>query len=613
MQQKQLLATLLLAASPLAHAASSAEATGDEIVVTATRIEQPLKQTLASTTVINEQEIRQSQAADVPALLSRIAGVEVARSGGYGKTTSVFLRGSDSTHVLILLDGVRINSATAGDSPIEQIMLDQIERIEVVRGNVSSLYGSEAIGGVVQIFTRQGRNAPRANASVGLGSQGTQKLAAGFGGVIDDNDFHLQVSSFKTDGVSAMNPALMPRANPDRDGYRNNSLSAKLGHAFNADHRVTATLFASDGSNQYDSGFGRPTDINVNRSKVQKFALTADNQLTEHWHSQLQLGQGVDEYRDFLNGAPTAFGSVYKTSHTQLSWQNQLQLRERDQLVLGAESLRQQISTDLNPGYVPGSRQINSLFAGYTAHLGDHQLQANLRQDRNSQYGNVNTGLLGYGYALNDVWRASLSTSTAFRAPTFNELYYPGFGSATLKPVRSRNNELGLHYAADGQQFDAVYFDNRIRDLIVYAPLPVNLNQARSDGMEFSYGGQFGDTRIKAALTAQNPRDLTTGQTLIRRAKLHSNLALSQQMNDWLIGGEWQYSGTRSDANFNVFPSATVSLASYHLFNLTASYALSRELRLNLRADNLTNQNDSSVYGYNPLGRRLMMGVNYQP
>lgn len=614
--KRNLLTVALIGAIPLPFPAHAETSCLDEVVVTASRMPLSLDQTVAHTTVLNEQEIRKSSAPDVPTILRNVAGVELSQNGGPGKPSFMYLRGTDSTHVLVLLDGVRINSATTGTTALDQLMLDQVERIEVVRGNVSSLYGSEAIGGVVQIFTRHGHGAPAANVSVGMGSQGTQRLSAGFGGVVDTTDFSVQLSTFKTDGVSTLNPALIPNANPDRDGYRNNSLSASAGHAFNADHRISATLFGSDGDNQYDNAFNlNQTDVNSNRAQVWKYSLASDDQISETWHSKLQLASGVDQYRDFLNGQPVPWGSLFQTNDRQISWQNMLDLDDSKQLLLGAESLQQQVSSDINPGYVQRSRKVNSLFAGYSGRYDAHQLQVNLRQDRNSQYGNANTWLLGYGYALSDAWRATASYSTAFKAPTFNELYYPGYGNPALKPERSRNIEAGVHYHADRGQFDAVYFDNRISDLIntvLVDPInfvyqPQNVNRAHMNGFEFSYAGRFGDTGVKAELTSQNPRDATTGVQLDRRAKLHSSLGMTQQLGAWQVGGEWQYSGIRPDG------SNTQTLAAYNVFNLTAGYAISKETKLTLRADNLTKQNDSNAYGYTPLGRRLFVGINYQP
>ena len=429
MKKYLLLAVFACAFTPLAHAAEDINL--DEIVVTATRIEQPLKETLSSTTVITQEDIKNSQAPDVTTILRGVAGVEFSQTGGMGKATSLFLRGSNSTQVLVLIDGVRVNSATTGTASIQDLMLDQVERIEVVRGNVSSVYGSDAIGGVVQIFTKKGSGVPRFNASVGVGNLGTQRLAAGFGGSVDNNDFNLQISSFNTDGVSALNPALKPSANPDADGYRNTSVSANVRHTFNADHSVSANILNSMGYNQYDNAFGTVTEINTNTQKINKVALATDDKFTDSWNSHLQYAQGVDEGHDFKNGLPSTF-SLFKTTNQQLTWNNTLQLSSSGKLLLGAENLVQNVDSDVV--YTINQRAVNSLYAGYTGNYGVHQLQTNLRQDNNSQYGTENTGLLGYGYAFDEAWRATASYSSAFRAPTFNELYYPGFGNPLINP-----------------------------------------------------------------------------------------------------------------------------------------------------------------------------------
>ncbi len=619
MMKRKLIAAALLGVA-LSPFPAYAEDPMEISIVTPTRLAQSPDKTIADSTVIGADEIRKSQAPDLTTLLRNVVGIEVSQPGGTGKPAGLFLRGSNSDQVLVLVDGVRMNSATLGTTAVDQIMLDQVDHIEVVRGNVSSLYGSEAIGGVIQIFTKRGHGATAVNASAGMGSLGTRRFSAGVGGSQEGTDASVQVSSFKTDGVSALNPVLVPTANPDHDGYRNNSISANLGHAFNADHRISASLFGSYGNNQYDNAFGLPTDVNANKEQMWKLSLASDDQISDTWHSKLQVANGVDQYRDYLNGQPTViFGqpsSLFQTASNQIGWQNTLRLDDSKQVLLGAESLRQHVSTDINPAYLQNTRTVNSFYAGYTGQYDAHQIQLNLRQDRNSQYGNANTWLLGYGYQFTDAWRATASYSTAFKAPTFNDLYYPGFGNPLLRPEHARSAEAGLHYHVAGQQFDVVYFQNRIRDLIAFnaAFLPVNVNRAQIDGMELSYAGRFGDTGIKAGLTAQNPRDTATGLQLTRRARVYGNVGVTQQLGSWQLGAEWQHSGERRD-NYTdpvTFVSSTKTLNAYNVFNLTAGYAFNKAWRLQVRADNITKQNDTSAYGYNPLGRVLFASINYQ-
>lgn len=607
MKQQKLLAAILCAATPLAYAATG---TLDEVVVTATRVEQPLNQSLLHTTLINQKEIQASQAADLASLLRNQAGVEIYQSGGIGKQSSLFMRGTNSSHTLILLDGARIGSATTGATAFDQLMLDQIERIEVVRGNASSLYGSEAIGGVIQIFTRRGRGAPSFNAGGSAGTHDTQRAAAGFGGEAGRTSFYVQASRYKTDGVSAVRPDIVATVNPDEDGYDNTSLSGNVRHAFDADNSLSASLFRSRGDVQYDNAFAAATAINTNTATLGKFAAVSDNRLSQFWQSKLQFMRGTDDYRNYLNGA---LSSSIKTENRQISWQNTLAINSAGSLLLGLENLDQRVSG--NTAYTKTGRKVDSLFAGYTGDYGPHQVQANIRQDDNSDFGTANTGLLGYGYAINQAWRVTASASTAFKAPTFNNLYGPaGWGSnPNLRPERSRNKEIGLHYAAGTQRIDVVYFDNRIRNLIAADNTWTmqNLDQARIDGLELNYAGQFGDTGIKAALTLQDPRDTRTGLALLRRATSYGNVGLTQKLGAWQLGGEWQYSGKRSDVNINTF--ARTTLASHDLVNLTASYKLGKQLDLSLRADNLFDRDYMLAHGYNTLGRTLSAGVNYRP
>jgi vitamin B12 transporter len=606
MKQKQLIAVLLCAVTPLTQAAAEVL---DEVVVTATRVTQPLKQSLSSTTVITQQDIQAAQAVDVPALLKNLAGVETYQSGGVGQQSSLFMRGANSSHTLVLLDGVRINSATTGATAIDQLMLDQIERIEVVRGNVSSIYGSEAIGGVIQIFTKHGKGAPSFNVSGGAGTYNTSKASAGFGGEVGQTSFSVQGSRFKTDGVSAIKPGLVPKINPDSDGYANTSLSANVRQAFSNEHSLSASAFQSLGDVQYDSTSAAKTDANTNTSSLSKFSLVADDRFAESWASKLQWAQGVDDYKSYLNGAQS---SSLRTNNDQLAWQNTLTVIPNGSLLLGVERLDQRVTS--TTAYTKTTRQVDSLLAGYTGSYGIQQVQLNVRQDTYSDFGASSTGLLGYGISVNEAWRVTASVSTAFKAPTFTDLYGPaGWGSnAKLNPERSNNSELGLHYVESGQQLHVAYFDNHITDLIAADNTYTlqNLNSARINGVEATYAAQIGQTSFRAALTQQDPRDEKTGLVLLRRAKFFSNVGVSHQVGAWSVGGEWQHSGERVDYDINTF--ARTTLGTYDVVNASASYAWDRHLTVALHAGNLFDKDYMLAHGYNTLGRTLFVGISYQ-
>lgn len=606
MKQKLIIVALFSAiAFPFA---AYAETPMELMIVTPTRMPQALDKTIADTTVLDEQDIRNSGALDVPTLLQSLAGVEVVQTGGLGKVSSTFMRGTNSSHVLVLLDGVRINSVTTGTTALEHIMLDSIERIEVVRGNVSSLYGSEAIGGVIQLFTKRGHGAPAFNAFAGLGSHGTQRLAAGFSGSVDATSFSVNVGKVKTNGVSAINTQITPVANPDRDGYDNTTFNAQVQHAINTDHQLSASLFSTRGDSQYDSAFNlATTDRNSTLDAIEKLSLTSDDQLNATWHSKLNWARGTDDSKDYLNDVED---SRFKTVNSQLAWQNELQLADTQRVNLAAEHLVQSVASDTL--FTQTRRSVNSLLGGYVGEYGAQQVQFNLRQDHYSDFGTANTGLLGYGLSFADNWRVTASISNAFKAPTFNDLYYPGYANPDLLPERSQNQEFGLHYAAAGQHLDAVFFNDRIHDLIVAPPplyVPQNIDRARIYGSELTYSGEFGDIQLKANATWQNPRDTETGQVLQKRAKKFGSFTATHSFGAWNAGADFKVSGARPDFDY---ASAPVSLPGYALLNLTSAYKINKNLDLSLRVDNLFNRGYSEAYSYNTLGRTLFVGLNYQ-
>ncbi len=598
--------------------AAEADPPMDMLIVTPTRMPQSLDSTIADTTVLDEQDIRNSGAPDVPTLLRSLPGVEVVQSGGMGSVSSIFMRGTNSDQVLILLDGVRIDSATTGTTALEHIMLDSVERIEVVRGNSSSLYGSEAIGGVIQIFTKRGKGAPAFNASAGMGSYDTQHLAAGFSGEAKDTSFSVNAGKVRTDGVSAINPLLVPGANPNNNGYDNDTLNAQIKHVLNPDHSLSASLFSTRGNTSFDNPFDPvSTDVNNTVEYIDKLSLSSDDQLSEMWHSQVRLAQGTDDSHTYLNGAPAY---RYQTRNNQMSWQNNLKITDSQHVDLAAEYLDQSVSSDTL--YTQNSRTVNSVLGGYVGQFGPQQVQLNLRQDNYSDFGAANTGLLGYAWQFADALRVTANVGTAFKAPTFNDMYYPlqnygAFGSyagnPNLRPERSQNREAGLHYAAHDQRVDVVYFNNRIHDLIapnnLFAGSMININQAQIIGQELIYAGDFGATHLKASATFQNPRDTSTGQVLLRRAREYGDFAAAHDWGAWKAGAEVHYSGARQDFDPN---GNAVTLQGYQLLNLTSGYKLDQNLNLSMSLDNLFNRNYSEAYGYNTLGRTLFVGLSYQ-
>ncbi len=583
----------------------------DPVVVTASRLDQPLTDTIAHTTVITQKDIRESQAADLPSLLRREAGFEFVQNGGIGTSSSIFMRGGDGRQTLILIDGVRVGSATLGTTSIEHVMLDQVDRVEIVRGNVSALYGANAIGGVIQIFTKQGYGAPRAEAQAMAGSRGTYRVSGGYSGSIDDTRFSLNVSRFQTNGFSAINTRQAPKANPDNDGYRNVSFTGQLSQRLAAGHEIGLRAYQSAGKVEFDSAFGRPTDFHNLDDTLSSYALYSENQFTSSWKSHFTIAQGADKLTSFTNGATTG---RFNTENMQYLWQNDFSLARGHVVTAGLE--RQQQRVDSTTVYRVTGRKVNSAVLAYSGRLNAHQLQASIRRDQYSDFGGANTWLMGYGHEINPRWKLTAMRSNAFTAPTFNQLFFPGFGNPSLQPEKALSNELGLQYAAGTHLLRLALFHIDYRNLIQsVAAAPgvfqsLNIGQARVEGAELSYTGQFDGWDIRASLTAQDPINTATGAQLRRRGKTFGNLLVNTTLSGWRLGAETIIGNSRPDND--IVSGAPVTLGGYTIVNLTARYPLAKNTYLAARLENAFNEHYQVAHGYNTPGRGLFISLAWQ-
>ena len=579
----------------------------DAVVVTASRIEQQLTDTIAHTTVITQNDIRASQLADLPSLLRREAGFEFTQNGGVGNVSGIFLRGGDSRQVLILIDGVRAGSATLGSTQIEGIMLDQVARVEIVRGNVSALYGAGAIGGVIQIFTKQGSGEPLADVQAMVGARGTSSASAGYQGSIGDTRFSVNLTQFQTGGFSAINTRIASNANPDADGYRNNSFSGQISRRLAEGHEIGFRGYQNDGEVDSDNAFGVASDINRSVNSVSSYALYSNNKMNSAWRSRLTLAEGKDQGKTHTNGAtPTRIDS----SNTQIQWQNDFTLATDRILTAGLEHQSQRVQGTSLP--VTG-RDVRTEMLAYNARQGAHQMQASTRNDQYSDFGKAKSWLLGYGFDLDSDWKLTAMRSTAFTAPTFNQLYFPGFGNPNVKPERSASNELGLQYAAGANLLRLATYRTKYRDL-VDAPAPTftaqNVSSARVEGTELSYTGQMGNWNMRASLTVQDPINTVTGAPLRRRGSTFGNLFLNTNYAGWRLGSEYIMSGTRADNH--IVSGAAVSLGSYKLVNFTARHDLGKNAFIAARLENFFDEKYQLAQGYNVPGRGLFVTLGWR-
>ncbi|MFO1284115.1 MAG: TonB-dependent receptor [Burkholderiales bacterium] len=596
----------LVAPPVAAQDAQPKSASLDPVVVTAARAPQSFNELTADVTVIGADEIARSGADSLVQLLQRQPGVEISMNGGRGGVSSAFIRGANANHTLVLVDGMRVSSSTTGASTLEAIPLDQIERIEILRGPASSLYGADAVGGVVQVFTRDGGRAFSANASASVGTHATAVGAAGVSGSAGDFRYSVQVAAKKSDGFNAIVDPANFSYNDDRDGYDGRSVTASGTWRWAKDQELTLRAFHSFLDAQYDGGPGFD-DRQVTR--LSGWSLASANRIGERWRWTLTAGESRDD-----SVSKTGFGDFpFETRQRQYSWQHDLALSFGD-LTLAYERREERVISD--SGFPRTRRDTDSALAILRARGGPHALQANLRVDDSDQYGTRTTGSLAYGYAFAPGWRATVGAATAFRAPTFNDLYFPGFSNPDLTPERSRSVEAGL--AANGTAGDVRYdarvtgWLNDVSGLIVFACdadfncAPINAEKARLAGATIAGEMRWRDTTLKASVDLQEPQNRTTGNLLPRRARAHGALAVAQAWGRLRAGAELVASSYRYDDAAN-----TRRMGGYGVLNLSAEWNGDRGVTLFVRAENVFDRDYEIAAGYSTGGAQVTAGVRW--
>lgn len=588
---------LALAAMSSAQAQSPSAPALKEVVVTATRVAQPLADLLADVSLVDRAQIERSGASGLADLLARLPGVEYQRNGGPGSTTGVFLRGAESRFTAVYIDGVRIDSQATGGASWEGIPLAQIERIEVLRGPAAAVYGSDALAGVVQIFTRRGEAGGVPFVAAGVGSYGTRRIETGLSGAQGGLDYALTLGDERSEGFNARPLASQ---NPDLDGYHSRSASLKLGWQVSATQRLSLSYLGNDLNSQFDSGLGND---DRNLRQLQALGLNWQAQWTTGWSTRLSLAQSRDRYETL----PWPYLTLTDLKSALLH--NELRQGEH----LFTADLERKQDDLANTPFKRGRAQ-DGVALGYGFNNRLHTLQLNLRHDQDSEFGAQNTASAAYGYAFAQHWRATASAATAFRSPTLYQRFSE-YGIATLVPETAINSELGLRYADNGHSFSALLYRNRVSNLITFAaPGPcasaygcyANTALARYQGLTLSATQQLAGVKLSASADFQDPRDLGADKPLVRRAKRHAMLSADTRLGGWLLGSGLQLSGERADTNGKL-------LAGYALLSLHASTLLTKDWSLLARADNLLDQRYELASNYATPGRSFYLGLKWAP
>ncbi|SET97067.1 vitamin B12 transporter [Pseudomonas sp. NFR09] len=596
------------------------------VVISANRQVQARNDSSAANTVFTRDDIDRLQPTSLTDLISRVPGVQVAPTGGRGSLPGIYIRGTKSAQSLVLVDGQRIANSTSGDSGLQYLNVDQIERVEVLRGSRSVIYGSDAIGGVIQVFTR--RNAGQGlqpRLKLGFGSNKTWERSLGLSGGDEYTHFNLGASLDETAGINSTHTSFP--SDGDHDAYRNQSLSLNLSHSFSDALEAGFNLLDNRGKSEYDNSFGRydvATGQTVGQKPYTDYTVSSasgyvDATLNERWQSRLELGHS--ENRDTKRDTLSDDFSVFNTYRDSVNWQNDLTLNEQNSLILGGDWYEDRFhgSTTLTEN----SRWNRAAFVQHRFHGEWFSTELGLRRDQNQQFGGQNSWSGTLTLPVNPDNDLLLSYSEGFRAPTFNDLYYPdeyGFKNSNpnLKPETSKSYELQWRsQLSDTSRLEASLYRTDIQDAIVFgSDGPQNVSSARINGFEAALKQELFGWQGSLGLALIDPRDRDSGHTLARRARRTVSLDLDRQFDQFGVGASWQAVSSSYDDAKNQQP-----LAGYGLLGLRASWTLNREVTLSMKLDNLLDkaysralyQYQGQQYGYREEGRALMVGVTWTP
>ena len=594
------------------------------VIVTATRTAQTADEVLSSVTVISREDIERRQARSVEDLLRGTQGISITNNGGPGKNTSVFMRGTESDHILVLIDGVRAGSATSGGAAYGNIPIEQIERIEIVRGPRSSLYGSEAIGGVIQIFTRKGgKEGFTPSFSIGGGSYGTFNGSAGLSGRSKRGWFNMNISGKNTNGFNSCSGKPYPKGagcftnEPDRDGYQNVAGSFRAGYLFKNGLDIETNFMRSSGKVNYDGTYSNKSEL-----VQQVFGGKARYSPFEFWKITLAGGRSRENSRDFL-GQEKNFISRFDSRRDTITLQNDFTLNKSHLLTVGADYKNDTVSSSAD--FEVTSRNNLGAFAQHQATVFKQDLELSIRYDENEQFGGNVTGGAGWGYTVTEWLRFTANVGTAFKAPTFNELYYPGgYSNANLRPEESVSYELGTSGKIKQTNWAFNIYETQIHDLIANDAswVPQNINKVRIRGFEGMISTQIKKWQINTNLTLLDTQNkssgINRGNILPRRAKESFRFDVNRKFdkfklfglsfNKYTIGTQLLVVGQRYDDLAN-----TRKLDSYVKLDIRGEYTLNQNWRLQGRIENISNERYETASFYNQPGRNFFITLRYQP
>ncbi|MBC7700079.1 TonB-dependent receptor [Aquabacterium sp.] len=595
--------------------AQSAKDALEPLVVTATRTPTAISQVVADVTVITREDIERQASGTMVDLLSHVAGFQVARNGGPGADGNVYLRGGETRHIAVLIDGVRVDTQNgSGGASWQMLNLSQIDRVEIVRGPVSALYGSDAISGVVQIFTKKGKGPASFDLGVSAGELGFVKTDAGLSGSAGMFDYAVSAAKERSDGFSAKTNFKPGTRAADRDGYTTEGGSARLGFTPVKEHRIEATATQQHLNSRYDASISSTKDDYSVRD-LRDLKLQWNAQWLDNWLSQVVAGQSVDRYATPLTGYLT------QTHVDTASWINEVKwgahsvstvLERREDNLKNSDVVLSGTSGE-------GHRSDDGLGLGYAWRAHGTAIQLNARHDWDSEFGTHSTGSAAVGQDFADHWNVHASWGTGYRAPTLYQRFSK-YGNLTLQPESSRNAELGVRYQKDGAQWGLTVYNNWVTDLITGPPDSAktcvqdraycykNTALAHLQGVSLNGAVPLGPVRLSGDIDFDSSKNALNDTDLPRRARRHASLRLDTDLKQWTLGAQLLAVGKRFDK-----PNNAIALGGYTVVNVDALYRINAQWRLLARIDNVADRKYENAQTYSSTPRTAIIGVRWTP
>jgi len=630
------LSLTLLVLLPLGLLAQEKEVTLEEVVVTATRVETPIEEIASSITVIHSEEIERKQKISVLEVLRGLPGLDVVQSGGTGRTTSIFLRGANSEHTLVMIDGVEINDPISPGRSYDfaHLTVDNIERIEVIRGPQSTLYGSDAIGGVINIITKKGEGKPKFSLSAEGGSFTTFRETAGVSGGNRWVNYSLSLSRLDTEGISA---AGKKYGNYERDGYKNTSLSTRLGFTplDNLNIDFILRYVNAESELDYSGGIGGDDPNYIQRSNQLLFKTQAGLSLFDQFWNQ-KLGFAINNHhRDYKNKIdpwnPLYEKSNYDGELIKFDWQHHMKLHKTNAITFGFEYEREEGRSKYYYEYFgwPGQSILPKKRANTKGYYFQDEIRLRdrffatlgIRVDDHSRFGTETTYRVAPAYLIKETGTKVKGTfGTGFKAPTLYQLYAPAtlwgpIGNKDLKPEKSKGSDFGIEQELLKKRviLGATYFRNDFKNLINYESGLgyININKAKTEGGELSASVKPIDhLTLSFNYTHTDTEDKRTKKDLLRRPKNKFGLDINYHFFDkGNVNLGVIYVGKRDDMDWSVWPARRVELDGYALVNLAASYNITNNFQLFGRIDNLFNKEYEEAKGWGTPGLSLFGGI----